>query len=58
MTDWNILAQAGKELTRAFDLLDRAADTPCTPTAAIITKMGLVDAAEGAVGRDNRLLGH
>jgi len=58
MTDWNILAQAGKELANAFDLLDRAAEIPCTPTAAIITKMGLIGAAQGAVTRVNRLLGH
>ena len=58
MTDWNILAQAGKDLAHAFDLLDRAAEIPSAPTAAIITKLGLVDAAQGAVGRVNRLLGH
>jgi len=58
MTDWNILAQAGKELAHAFDLLDRAGETTTTPTAAIITKMGLIGAARDAVGRVDRLLGH
>ncbi|MBI5166087.1 MAG: hypothetical protein HY985_19575 [Magnetospirillum sp.] len=56
MTDWNTLAEAGKELAQAFHYLDRASETATITAAAIITKTGLVDAARVAVGRANRLL--
>lgn len=57
MTDWNKLLDAGRELAQAFDLLDRANEITLLTTAAMITKAGLLDAARGAVGRTNRLLG-
>jgi len=58
MTDWKILAEADKHLAQAFDLLDRAAETTCVTSAAIVTRIGLIDAARVAVGRANHLLWH
>lgn len=57
MTDWNRLQDAGRELSLAFTLLDRASDITLLTTAAVITKTGLLDAARGAVARTNELLG-
>ncbi len=57
MTDWNKLLEAGRELSQAFDLLDRADEVTLLTAAAVITKAGLLDAARGAVARTNWLLG-
>jgi len=57
MTDWNKLLEAGRELSQAFDLLDRANEITMLTAAALITKSGLLEAARGAVARTNRLLG-
>jgi len=57
MTDWNALAQAGKDIAQAFDYLDRAAEVTLVTTAAILTHVGLVGAAREAVVRANRALG-
>ena len=57
MTDWNKLLEAGRELSQAFDLLDRANEVTWLTAAALVTKAGLLDAARDAVTRTNRLLG-
>ena len=57
MTDWNKRLEASQELSQAFDLLDRAHEITLLTAASLITKVGLLDAARGAVARTNRLLG-
>ena len=56
MIDWTALAAAGKELARAFDLLDHAGRTDCRFTAAVVTRMGLIEAAREAVQQSNKML--
>ncbi|MBI3447135.1 MAG: hypothetical protein HY055_17650 [Magnetospirillum sp.] len=57
MTHWTTLINAGSDLTRAFALLDQASEIGSLTAAAIITRMGLMDAARQAVARANRQLG-
>lgn len=57
MTDWTQLINAGNELARAFDFLDRADEICAMTTAAAITKAGLIDAARDALARANRAMG-
>lgn len=57
MDNWTRLIEAGNELARAFDLLDRSAEITALTTAAVITKEGLLGAAREAVSRTNTLLG-
>lgn len=56
MTDWTRLIDAGRELSQAFDLLDRANEITWITSAALVTKTGLLEAARAAVARTNRLL--
>ncbi|WP_148207308.1 hypothetical protein [Paramagnetospirillum magneticum] len=57
MENWSRLMDAGRELSMAFDLLDRAAEITTISTAAVLTKEGLLGAARQAVARTNSLLG-
>lgn len=57
MENWSRLMDAGRELSMAFDLLDRAAEITTISTAAVMTKEGLLGAARQAVARTNSLLG-
>ena len=57
MTDWNKLLETSRELSQAFNLLDRANEITLLTTAALITKAGLLDAARDTVARANRMLG-
>lgn len=56
MDNWTRLIDAGRELSQAFDLLDRADEISYITAAAVITKEGLVLAAREAVTRANSLL--
>ncbi|RAU21016.1 hypothetical protein CU669_15645 [Paramagnetospirillum kuznetsovii] len=56
MDNWTRLIDAGRELSQAFDLLDRANEITYITTAAIMTKQGLASAAREAVIRANSLL--
>lgn len=56
MDNWTRLIDAGRELSQAFDLLDRADEISYITAAAVITKEGLVFAAREAVTRANSLL--
>lgn len=57
MENWTRLIDAGHELARAFELLDRAGEVTTISAAAVLTKQGLLDSARQAVGRANALLG-
>lgn len=57
MENWSRLMDAGRELSQAFELLDRASEITTISTAAVITKEGLLGAARQAVARTNSLLG-
>lgn len=56
MENWTRLIAAGRELSQAFDLLDRANEITYITAAAIVTKDGLVSTAREAVTRANALL--
>jgi hypothetical protein len=56
MADWTVLVESGRELARAFDLLDRAGEIASFGTAALITQQGLIDEARTAVAAAQRLL--
>lgn len=57
MEHWSRMIDAGRELARAFDLLDRAGEVTAFSAAAVLAKQELLDAARLAVGRANGLLG-
>lgn len=56
MDEWTTLIEAGKQLSRAYTLLDRSAEIACLTGAAIITKQGLHAAAHQAVDQATTLL--
>ncbi|OAN45681.1 hypothetical protein A6A04_07410 [Paramagnetospirillum marisnigri] len=58
MENWARLMTADRELSQAFDLLDRAREITLRTPAAIVTREGLVAAARDAVTRVNGLLKH
>lgn len=56
MTDWTTLMESGRELSRAFTLLDRAGESASFGTAALITQQGLIDEARAAIATARQLL--
>lgn len=57
MDNWKHLIEAGQELARAFDLLDRLDQVSCISQAQILTGEALLLAAREAVVRANSLMG-
>lgn len=56
MSEWTLLLEAGHEIDRAFDLLNRSETVVAATTATVLTKTALIAAARDAVDRANMLL--
>lgn len=58
MTTWEELSEVGRQLHRAFDLLERANDHVLPINAALVSKRGLLDEARRALDCARQSLPH